>query len=140
MRLVSPLLDSGKVDIVFAGHVHNYQRSFPMRLNPDQMNKRKLTTDSWILDKLFDGNTNTRPNGIIYIVTGAGGQVLYNPEQQNDPSSWQKFTDKFISLIHTFSLVEIDGKKLKFSQIGTDGAVLDFFEIHKEEPIPDLRN
>jgi len=134
MRVVSTLFDSGKVNIVFNGHVHNYQRSFPMRVNADATKNKKgrVPNVTWTLDKVFDGKTNTTPNGVIYIITGAGGQVLYDPEQQNNPSSWQKFTDKFISLIHSFSLLDVNGTNLKFSQIGRDGSVLDSFEINKE--------
>ncbi|MEP7324277.1 MAG: metallophosphoesterase family protein [Saprospiraceae bacterium] len=134
MRVVSNLFDSGNVDIVFNGHVHNYQRSFPMIVNTDasKIKKGRVPNVSWTLDKEFNGTTDTSPDGVIYIVTGAGGQVLYDPEQQNDPSSWQKFTDKFISLIHSFSLLDINGNNLKFSQIGTDGSILDSFEINKE--------
>ncbi|MEO5581912.1 MAG: metallophosphoesterase [Saprospiraceae bacterium] len=133
MRVVSTLFDSGKVDIVFNGHVHNYQRSFPMIVysDPSKNKKGRVPNVSWTLDKEFNGKTDTSPNGVIYIVTGAGGQVLYDPEQQNDPSSWQKFTDKFISLIHSFSLLDINGNNLKFSQVGSDGSNLDSFEINK---------
>ncbi len=46
---------------------------------------------------------------MIYIVTGAGGQHLYNPEQQDDPASWQEFTYKHISKDHSLTVVEIDG-------------------------------
>jgi hypothetical protein len=33
---------------------------------------------------------------------------LYNPEQQADPASWQTFTNKFMSAVHSLSVVEID--------------------------------
>jgi hypothetical protein len=49
---------------------------------------------------MYDGIKNTQAKGIIYVVTGAGGQDLYNPEQENDPDSWQKFTSKFVSTKH----------------------------------------
>jgi hypothetical protein len=31
MRLLADVFERGRVDIVFSGHVHNYQRSFPLR-------------------------------------------------------------------------------------------------------------
>jgi 3',5'-cyclic AMP phosphodiesterase CpdA len=34
MRLLAPIFEKGNVDIVFAGHVHNYQRSYPMTFKP----------------------------------------------------------------------------------------------------------
>jgi hypothetical protein len=113
MRLLSPLFEKGKVDVVFSGHVHNYQRSYPMTFIPDKKGtllvggkdnntiRGRVVNGKWTLDKTFDGKNHTKPTGVIYIVTGAGGQELYNPEQNNDPDSWQKFTDKFISSTHS---------------------------------------
>ena len=45
---------------------------------------------------------------MIYIVTGAGGQHLYNPEQQDDPASWQEFTYKHVSKVFTLSVVDVE--------------------------------
>ena len=36
MRLLSPIFEAGKVDVVFNGHVHNYQRSYPLTFTPDR--------------------------------------------------------------------------------------------------------
>ena len=36
MRLLSPIFEKGNVDIVFNGHVHNYQRSFPLQFVPEK--------------------------------------------------------------------------------------------------------
>ncbi|MDP4265615.1 MAG: metallophosphoesterase [Bacteroidota bacterium] len=143
MRLLSPLFEAGKVDIVFNGHVHNYQRSFPLRFVPDKKGtllvggkdnktvRGRVVNGRWTLDKIFDGKTNTKSNGVIYIVTGAGGQELYNPEQNNDPDSWQKFTCKFISSTHSLTVVDINGKSLKLHQLDTNGKELDAIEITK---------
>ena len=38
---------------------------------------------------------------MIYVITGAGGANLYNPEQQDDPASWQPFTHKFLSQVNS---------------------------------------
>jgi acid phosphatase type 7 len=143
MRLLSPIFEKGNVDIVLMGHVHNYQRSFPMGFVPDKNGtlliggregktiRGRVVNGKWTLDKTFDGKTTTKPNGVIYIVTGAGGQKLYNPEQNNDPDSWQKFTDKFISDIHSFSQIDVNGKTLKLKQIDVNGKEVDAFEITK---------
>jgi len=141
MRLLSPVFQAGRVDIVFNGHVHNYQRSFPMQFTPDKKGvllvggkenkivRGRVITGKWVLDKTFDGKTDTSPHGVIYIVTGAGGQDLYNPEQQEDPDSWQKFTDKFISTVHTFTVVDINGNKLTLRQQDAAGKTLDEIQI-----------
>jgi hypothetical protein len=91
----------------------------------------RVVNGRWALDKSFDGKMNTKPHGVIYIVTGAGGQELYNPEQNNDPDSWQKFTDKFVSNIHSFTQVDINGKTLKLKQIDVNGKVVDIITIIK---------
>ncbi len=143
MRLLAPIFEKGKVDIVFNGHVHNYQRSFPLTFKPmgkgtamiggkEGKNPRgRVVSGAWTLDHNFDGKRNTKPSGVIYVVTGAGGQSLYNPEQQDNTDSWQKFTDKFISKVHTFTVVDVNGKSLKLSQQTADGKEVDAFEITK---------
>ena len=143
MRLLAPIFEKGNVDIVFNGHVHNYQRSFPMSFIPDRNGtllvggrdnktiRGRVVMGKWTLDKTFDGKSNTQPKGVIYIITGAGGQALYNPEQNNDPDSWQKFTDKFISIIHSITVVDVNGKELKLRQLAADGKELDSIIITK---------
>lgn len=143
MRLLAPVFEKGKVDIVFNGHVHNYQRSFPMLFAPikkgvllvggkdNKTIRGRVVVGKWTLDKTFDGKTNTQPKGVIYIVTGAGGQDLYDPEQENDTDSWQKFTNKFISTVHTFTIADISGKTLTIKQVDANGKPLDSFTITK---------
>jgi hypothetical protein len=138
-RLLAPLFEKGNVDIVFAGHVHNYQRSYPLTFKPDgkgiqliggrdgKTARGKIVNGHWHLDKLFNGTNITKTNGVIYIVTGAGGQDLYNPEQQNDKDSWQGFTAKFISQFHTFTKVDIQNKKLTLKQLNAKGVTVDSF-------------
>ena len=143
MRLLAPVFEKGKVDVVLTGHVHNYQRTYPMFFEPDRKGtllvggkdsktiRGRVVNGKWTLDKPFDGKTNTSPKGVIYIVTGAGGQELYNPEQENDVDSWQKFTDKFISTIHSFTVIDVNGKKIIVRQLTAVGKELDKFEISK---------
>ena len=143
LRLLAPIFEAGKVDIVFNGHVHNYQRSFPLRFVPDKQGtllvggrngkivRGRVVNGRWTLDKSFDGRTNTTPNGVIYLVTGAGGQKLYNPEQNDDPDSWQKFTDKLVSKVHSLTVADVDGNTLTIRQLAADGQELDRFTITK---------
>ena len=143
MRLLAPVFEKGKVDIVFNGHVHNYQRSFPLQFVPDKKGtllvggkenktvRGRVVTGKWTLDKSFDGKTNKKPKGVIYVVSGAGGQTLYNPEQQAEPDTWQKFTGKFISKIHSFTVVDVKGKTLKLKQVDVNGKAVDAVEITK---------
>lgn len=143
MRLLASVFEAGKVDVVFNGHVHNYQRSFPLRFVPDKQGtvlvggkdgktiRGRVVNGRWTLDKSFDGRTDTTPDGVIYVVTGAGGQKLYNPEQHDDPDSWQKFTDKFVSNVHSLTVADVDGKTLTIRQVTADGQELDRFSVTK---------
>ncbi|RFS21871.1 metallophosphoesterase [Chitinophaga silvatica] len=143
MRLLSPVLEAGQVDVVLNGHVHNYQRTFPMHFAPEKKGtllvggkdnktiRGRVVPGKWTLDKNFDGQSHTKPDGVIYLVTGAGGQELYNEEQQEDTDSWQKFTHKFISTIHSFTVADVDGNKIIFRQISEEGKELDTFTITK---------
>ncbi|MDH7459931.1 metallophosphoesterase [Chitinophagaceae bacterium 26-R-25] len=140
-RLLAPIFEKEKVDVVFSGHVHNYQRSYPLTFQPqgrgvqllggrDNKSPRgKLVSGFWKNDLTYDGKANTKPNGVIYLVTGAGGQELYDPKQQHEKDTWQGFTYKLISQMHSFTLACIDGKKLTVSQLTSDGKEIDQFVI-----------
>ncbi len=69
---------------------------------------------------------------MIYLVTGAGGARLYDPEQQDDPASWLSFTDKFISTVNSFTEVDASGGTLTIRQISKDGQELDHFVVTKK--------
>ena len=85
----------------------------------------------WTLDKTFDGKTHTRPDGVLYLVTGAGGAGLYNPEQQGHPETWQAFTSQYVADTHSLTLVDVNGKQLTARQISEDGKELDRFVVTK---------
>jgi hypothetical protein len=143
-RLLSPILEGGKVDMVFNGHLHNYQRTFPMKFAPikngtllvggrdNKAVRGRVVPGQWKLDKSFDGVQNTVPKGIIYMITGAGGKELYNVEQNDDPDSWQKFTHKFVSRIHSLTVADISGTKLSIRQVAADGTEIDRFTVTKQ--------
>ena len=61
---LAPLLEQYQVDVVFNGHDHIYERSFPMR-----------------------ANRRDDESGVIYVVTGGGGAPLYPV----DAGEWTAF-------------------------------------------------
>jgi hypothetical protein len=91
------------------------------------------------LDEKYDGIQNTKPDGIIYIVTGAGGAPLYDTTLSGKPDLWKHdpqdnwvpFTVKIVSDIHSFTIIETDEKKLNLKQLTAEGVVLDEIKITK---------
>jgi hypothetical protein len=145
MRLLAPIFEAGKVDLVLNGHLHNYQRSHPMTFKIQKngngtllMGGRDGTTvrgrvvnGRWTLDKAYDGKTQTKPNGVIYVVTGAGGKELYDVDQHDAPDSWQPFTKTFVSNVHSLTVVDVQAQTLKVQQVTAEGRELDAFTISK---------
>jgi hypothetical protein len=139
------VFEAGKVDVVFSGHVHNYQRSYPLRFVPAIADEAAQAVDKggnpekdrrvggkWTLDHSFDGRKDTTPEGVIYLITGAGGQHLYDPEQQDEPDSWQEFTYKFVSQVHTLTVADVDGPTLTIRQVTADGEEVDRFVVTRQ--------
>ncbi len=147
MRLLAPVLEQLGVDIVLSGHEHNYQRTYPLKFDPkkNETGTRYIISDKgrvdgkFTLDMKYDGVINTKPTGILYIVTGAGGGPLYgqalsgSPElwKHDPPENWIPFTVKLVSDIHSFSLIETNGKKLVLKQIDGKGNTFDQITITK---------
>jgi len=132
MRVIEPILEKYHVDIVFNGHVHNYQRTYPLKFKPTG----KRTEDGHVegdfsLDKKFNGTTITKPNGTLYLITGGGGAHLYDPAQMHQPETWKPFTVKFVSDIHSLTCVDVTGKTLKVKQIDENGKEIDRFTVTK---------
>jgi predicted phosphodiesterase len=131
IRPLADLFEEGHVDIVFGGHVHNYQRSYPIQVGPKKgASKEELNMNDWPVDKTFDGATNTHPKGIIYIVDGAGGASLYEPEFEQDRSKWLPF-QQIYSGDFSSSYVTVKGKTLTLIQTNLDGKEVDRFTIQK---------
>ncbi len=138
MRVLSPVFEAGRVDIVFAGHVHNYQRTFPLLFAPipqpggQLIGPRGEVDGEYKFDRDFvDGMSAAKPKGVIYIVSGAGGAGLYDAAQQADPKSWQPFTYKYVADEHSFSVIDVKGGTLHLKQISESGKEVDSFQIVK---------
>ena len=141
MRLLSPLFEECGVDVVFAGHVHNYQRSKPLRFTPDdprRLSASGLVHGTFRLDEQFDGIMHTRPDGILYIVTGGGGASLYDKDFSDKPEKWKNdpwavvpFTAKFYSERHSFTVVDMTQEHLSIRQMNDKGEQVDRITVTK---------
>jgi hypothetical protein len=106
---LEPLLDRHRVDLVFSGHDHVYERTYPI-----------------IAARVVDSTSEpdyVDPGGTIYIVTGGGGRSLY-------PSGQSSFT-AFSRSVHHFTRVDVDGLQVTVTAVQTDGSVLDRMTIRK---------
>ena len=89
MRRVAKFLEDHGVNLVFNGHEHNYQRTLPLRaLAGATQAPNAAGPDAVAIDPGFDGVHNTVPDGVIYVVEGAGGNrdfddALPNPRGSN---------------------------------------------------------
>jgi hypothetical protein len=121
-RDIVPIIEKYKVDIVFAGHTHDYERGLP---HPP-----------------YDPKTGTG-NEAVYIITGGGGASLDNhkyhewqqidlPDHPADPSNDKPDRGRYYK--YHFCMIEIDGSHLHFTAHtvnpdGSYGGVLDEFDL-----------
>lgn len=138
MRFWQPIFERGGVDVLFSGHVHNYQRSKPFHFAPTTRDARGRVNGEMRLDEHFDGVKNTVPDGIIQIVSGGGGATLYSVDfaktvealQKEHGENYQQLTAKYVSE-HSFSMVDLTPNEFTLRQIATDGRELDRITITK---------
>jgi len=140
MRLLEPIFEKNGVDLLLSGHVHNYQRTMPFHFKPTNgRDFRGNVKGDFTLDTKFDGITNTVPDGIIQIVSGGGGAMLYGMDFQETVDylrlahggDYVPFTAKCVTTTHSFSLVDLTATTLTFRQISAEGEELDKFVVTK---------
>jgi hypothetical protein len=74
MRAVAKVLEDHGVNLVFNGHEHNYQRTRPLRALPTVADPASRAGAAAVaIDEAFDGASRTTPDGVLYLVEGAGG-------------------------------------------------------------------
>lgn len=101
-----PAIEAAGVDMVFCGHNHLYERTHPI-----------------IAGEIAPSN------GVIYIITGAGGKTLHE-EQCQDAQYLSASNDTEYS----FTWVTVTGPRLELLQISEDDAILDTFVLVKDAP------
>jgi 3',5'-cyclic AMP phosphodiesterase CpdA len=105
-RTLVPVFEATGVDVVFNGHDHTYQRTYPLR----------------------GGQIVAPEEGVLYIVTGAGGANLYHIRQPR-PAFIAACDDQHYS----FSQVTIADDTLHLRQIALGGSVLDEYVWQRPE-------
>jgi predicted phosphodiesterase len=149
LRLLSPILERGGVDVVFSGHTHNYQRTRPLRFQPHGTNDpahRFRVNGRFQIDEHFDGVQQVVAEGIIHVVSGGGGARLFDRAlhehpilEQPDDANWVPYTARLIADRHSFSDVTVTPTVFTLRQIDDAGDEVDRFEIRKGVPAARLQ-
>jgi hypothetical protein len=145
MRVLAPLFERHGVSIVFHGHEHNYQRTRPIRFAPagpgaagTLNSKDRLVPGTFTVDTAFDGSRITRPDGVLYLTTGAGGKHLYDADFTGDPSRWRRPEDGNVEYVvrlvadrHSLTVVDVQPTSLRLRQVDEHGREIDSIRITK---------
>ena len=104
-RQLVPLYEKYGVDLVIFGHIHAYERTWP--IFKERVNQEK---------------------GVIYLNMGGAGGGLEN-------ASFQRpfFTHK-VKKVHHFGLINVQGPTLNFEAINENGIIFDSFSLNKPNP------
>jgi Concanavalin A-like lectin/glucanases superfamily/Calcineurin-like phosphoesterase len=114
-----PLFDKYGVDLVLQGHVHNYQRTFPIKYNPSSPSNPTKTSTST--------STYTDPPGEIFAIVGTGGINFHGLSGKSSFVVSQQDSQ--------FGILDLqitdNGNKLQAKYITNGGSVKDQFSISK---------
>jgi 3',5'-cyclic AMP phosphodiesterase CpdA len=124
----TPVFETYGVDLIFSGHNHNYERSFPLfghRGTSDTL-LESMKTDSG--DGRIDGDGAYRKtgagDGVIYIVAGSAGKAHDYP--LNHPAN-------YVSMVELGSMVlDFNGNELKATFVSPNPKAVDYFTVVKE--------
>ena len=102
VRQLAPLYDKHGVDIVWCGHIHSYERTWPLH-----------------------GDNVTQDQGTIYMITGGGGGGLetagpFKPYFQNN-----------VRHGHHYCMVAINGGVLEFKAFDIENRLFDYMKVEK---------
>ena len=126
-----PVLEKYHVDLVLAGHSHEYERTHPIighygKSESFDFNKHVIAT----ADAPNQYHVNGEAQGIIYVVNGSGGQV--GGQQNGFPLQAAIYSNNTVggSMILDFTANRLDAR-----WICADGVVRDQFSITKDNII-----
>jgi hypothetical protein len=128
-----PLFDKYRVDLVVEGDIHDYQRSYPLKFNPENAKQpiittaTNTTTAAATTTSSNSSSSYTDPEGEIYLVVGTGGHGLYGLRS--------KPYFNVVEMDDTYGYLDLsmteNGHKLVGRFYSNDGTVRDTFSIIK---------
>jgi len=113
IALEERMLHTYNVDVLIAGHNHNYQRTKPIVFGAPTTNELSTYTD---------------PDGFIQVITGGAGRGLAGIDPGRPLDDFEAASARR----HHFTIFDIDGKTMAFQAIATDvpgGEIIDSFTL-----------
>ena len=111
------LFDKYHVDLVLAGHAHNYERSYPILYNEDNPAKPTITDHKKL--QYVD------PQGTIFVIAGTGGESIRSID--SEPPFLEKTFEGYGCID-----IQIKGKQLRAEFYSDDGKTIGEFSIIKD--------
>ncbi len=105
VRVLTELYDRHDVDIVWNGHIHSYERTWPVLRN----------------------EATTFPKGTIYMITGGGGGGL------ETPGPYRPFFQNNVRRGHHYCMASINGRTLEFKAFDLEGRLFDYMKLQKAD-------
>ncbi len=126
-RVLADVFEKGGVDVVMSGHMHNYQRTRPLRFSGASRQGDGTVSGNFNLDRAFDGQKVTRPQGVLYVISGGGGAYLHDTGRVH----LEPYTARMESNQHSFTVLDASAKRLSFKQIANSGQEIDRFVVDR---------
>lgn len=105
VRQLVKLYEQHGVDIVWTGHIHSYERTWPVR----------------------EGRA-VNEGGTIYMVTGGGGGGL------ETPGPFRPFFQNNVRRGHHYNMVYVNGSVIELKAFDLEGTLFDYTKIEKLKP------
>ena len=103
IRQLVPLYEKHQVDIVWSGHIHSYERTWPIR----------------------EGRA-VESGGTIYMITGGAGGTL------ESPGPYRPFFQNNVQRGHHYVMVHIHGRTLELKSYTLEDLLFDVIKIEKQ--------
>jgi predicted phosphodiesterase len=119
-----PLFQKYNVDLVLAGHAHNYQRSYPLNYNVDRPGRPFIMEHD-----LFQ---YINQSGTVFSIIGTGGESIQGVDKK----------PYLASIYEGFGClnIQINGKSLNAEFYTDQGKTIDHFTIMKNQNNPESMN
>ena len=115
---LQPVLDAYGVDMIISGHVHLYERSFPLKFN------NVLTS--------YEKTTYINPEGAIHVIVGTAGADKHHNQYPQTFEDWAVVKNPDVYGFFNLRIPD-DENRLIFEFITNEGYVLDQYQIFETD-------